>query len=170
MRAVILERDARPGHQVLDRSGHQDLVRVGQRGHARSDVHGDATDLIAHELDLSGVCPGPDLEPDAVHRIHDGTGATDRPSGTVEGRQEPISRGVDLHTAERTELPPDETVVSFQELLPCLITDGAGSVGGAHDVGEQDRGQDPVVVRQRSNTRQELLDLFDDGIRVADVR
>src|SRR5436190_10247426 len=138
VRPAILELDAGAGHQILHGPRYQDLVRVGQGGYACPDVDRDAPDLVSHELDLPRVDPCPNLQPDRVDRVDDRPGATDRTGRAVEGRQEPVARGVDLHTAERAELLTEQSVVPFEQLPPRPIADGARRVGGPDDVGEQD--------------------------------
>src|SRR5262245_1168437 len=47
VRATILELQPRPDHEVTQRAGHEHVVRPGQCAHPRSDVHGDAADVVA---------------------------------------------------------------------------------------------------------------------------
>src|SRR6266702_2471200 len=62
--AAIRELDPRPHHQVLDRAGHQHAAVPGQRHDPGGDVHGQAGDLAAVDLDLAGVQARPDLDPE----------------------------------------------------------------------------------------------------------
>src|SRR2546427_6086512 len=55
---AILETKTRPGHQVLDRAGDEHLTALGECGHARADVNGDAAELIADDLAFAGVQTG----------------------------------------------------------------------------------------------------------------
>jgi len=64
MFAPIEQDPTGPGHELSDRRGHQDLAgrRLGR--HARPDVDDHAGDVGTAHLDLAGVQPGPQLEPD----------------------------------------------------------------------------------------------------------
>src|SRR4051812_43618075 len=60
--AAIAELNARAGDQIGDRSGDQHFARAGKRANPCADVHADATDVVAPQLDLTGVEPGAQLE------------------------------------------------------------------------------------------------------------
>src|SRR5262245_12037915 len=55
MSTAIDEAQARAGDKVLHHAGDQHLTGCGFTGDARTDVHGDAADFVAGELDLPGV-------------------------------------------------------------------------------------------------------------------
>src|SRR4051794_9497718 len=59
--ALVHEVDAGPHHQVLDGARDHDLAAVRLGCDPRADVDGDAADVGAHQLDLTGVQAGPDL-------------------------------------------------------------------------------------------------------------
>jgi len=65
---AILETKTRPGHQVLDRAGDEHLTALGECGHARADVNGDAAELIADDLAFAGVQTGGESRVPAVGR------------------------------------------------------------------------------------------------------
>ena len=62
MLAAVLEDEARAGDEVLDGGADEDLGGAGERGDPGADVHGDAADVGAQQLDLAGVAAGADLE------------------------------------------------------------------------------------------------------------
>ena len=60
--ALVLEGDARTGHEVFDGAGDHDLAGAGRRRHAGAYVHGDAADIVADHLALARVQAGPRLD------------------------------------------------------------------------------------------------------------
>src|SRR5215216_7759996 len=86
--------------QVANGPGGQDVPRLGGCHHPGRDVYGDAADVAAAQLDLAGVQPRSDLDADASQLISEGGRAADRPSGSVEGRQDAVADGLDELAAE----------------------------------------------------------------------
>src|SRR3974390_3406134 len=63
---ALLELDARSGHEVADIPGHEHLIWSGNRRTALSDVDGDSTHVVSAHLDLPGVEPRADLDPESA--------------------------------------------------------------------------------------------------------
>ena len=77
-------------------------------------MHADAADVPVTHLDLARVNRGPDLEPQGRQRFLEPECAAERAGWGIEGRQEPVARGLD-HGAvrlddavERQELRDDQ--------------------------------------------------------------
>ena len=62
MRPVLREDQTGPGDEILDGTRDKDLVRAGQTGDARADMHRDPHHPVAGELALAGVQPGANLK------------------------------------------------------------------------------------------------------------
>ena len=75
------------------------------RHHPGRDVHRDAADVAVTQLDLAGVQPRPELDADAGQLVPERGCAVDRPSGTVEGGQDPVAGGLDQPAAELLDQP-----------------------------------------------------------------
>ena len=89
---------------------------------AGCDVDGHARDVVVRsELDLTGVEAHPDLETERPHGVAHRAAAFNRSSGSVEGRDEAVARGVDLATAETFELSADGPVMSVEEIAPLPV-------------------------------------------------
>jgi hypothetical protein len=58
---TILELEARTGDKVDNGARDQHLTRASKAGDTLADVDGNATDVIPHHLDLTGVKTGTDL-------------------------------------------------------------------------------------------------------------
>jgi hypothetical protein len=61
--AAVGEDDSGPGDEILDGARYEHFARLGRRCDTGARVHGDPADLVAHQLTLAGVKPGPDLDP-----------------------------------------------------------------------------------------------------------
>jgi hypothetical protein len=73
-----------------------------------------------------------------------GLGGANRLGRLVKRGEEPVSRGVELSTAVPVQLPANRSVVSRHKPLPCPVPESDGLVGRPHDVGEENRRQEPL--------------------------
>ena len=83
-----------PGDEVLDRRRDQDLRRTGEGADPGADVHGDAADIGAQQLDLAGVAAGAHLEAQGLDRLADALRALHGPGRPVEGGEEAVTGGL----------------------------------------------------------------------------
>src|SRR5262249_9813903 len=166
LESAILEAETGAGDQVLHGAGDEDLAGPRGRGDARPDVDGEPGDLVARELDLAGVEPGANVKTERVDAVAHRARAADRAGGAVERGENPVARGVDLAAPEAAELAPEDRVVPLEEIPPAAIAQGRGLLGGADDVGEEDRGEDAVRLGAVPHPGQELLDLVEDRVGV----
>src|SRR5712691_3317392 len=60
--------------------------------------------------------------------------------------------------------------MGFEEVLPSAITQSGGALRRADDVREDDSGQDAVGSRSWPNAREELLELVQDRVLIAEER
>src|SRR6266446_4491040 len=169
MDAVLHEAQARSRDQILQSAGDQHLARVRRGGHAGADVHGDAAHVVAPQLALAGVQAGADLEAERAHRLADGQRTAHRACGTVEGREEAVARRVNLPAAEAAQLLAYGGVVPLEQIAPGAVAEPRGVLRGAHDVGEQHRGQHAVVVDHRARPGEELLDRCEHRLHVPGI-
>src|SRR5262249_57688450 len=95
----VVEVEAGPGDYILDRLRHEHFAGVRERGDARPDVDGDPSHLFADELTLAGVDAGAHVEAERTRAVADGERAVDCTRGAVEGREEPVTGGVDVAAA-----------------------------------------------------------------------
>src|SRR5262249_1951273 len=102
--AVFGKPQARAGDEVLHGARHQDLASLGERGDPGPDVHGDAAELLAHNLALAGVYSGPHFEPETPDSARDGRGRANTAGWAIERGQKAVAGGVDLATAELLDL------------------------------------------------------------------
>src|ERR1700682_2445248 len=87
--AAPLELDPGARDEVLDRRRNQDLVGLGASPDAGRDVDRHTADVIVgNQLDLAGVEPDPQPEPQSVDSLDDGGGAADGACRPVKGGHE----------------------------------------------------------------------------------
>src|SRR5204863_9222085 len=115
VRAPVLELDPRTGNQVLHRGRDEDLSRAGERRDPGPHVDGDPPNVVAGELDLSGVQAAAHIEVHGAHAPSDRIRASDGPRGPVERRQETVARRAHLPSPEPLQLLPDEGVMPFEK-------------------------------------------------------
>src|SRR5215208_1916249 len=142
--AAVLEHVVRPGDQVVDGAGHQHLAGSGGRHHPGRDMHADAADVVAPELDLAGVDPGPDLDPAVPQPVTEAGGAADPAAGPVEQGQDAVAGRLDQPALELADQLLGEPVVEVEQLAPAAVADPPGELGRPDDIGEQDGGQGPL--------------------------
>ena len=85
--APRLERDSRASDEVAHRARHEDFAAGGLVGHAGTDVHGDAAEVVATHLALARVQPGANVEAERPAGLADGVGAADGTRRTVDQEQ-----------------------------------------------------------------------------------
>ena len=103
-------------------------------------------------------------------RVPDGTGSADGTGWTIEDRQEPVARGIDLTASEALQPLADERMMLRDEFPPAAVTKLGRMLGGADDVREQHRDKHTIRFRPVTNAGEELLDLVENGIRIASPR
>src|SRR3954471_5053369 len=124
----------------------------------------DASDVVAHQLDLAGVQPGTDLESQGTDTVADRDRATDRARRAIEGREESVAGRVDLPAAMALELTSDKTAIRVQQVAPPSVTDLGGLTRRLHDVAEEHRREHAVGLGMRPDPREELLHFGEDGL------
>src|SRR5262249_43982075 len=147
---------------------HQHFAAGGERGDAGADVNRDAADLRSYDLALARVQSGPDVEPELPHPRADLAGGPDAAGRSVESRKKAVARGVDLAAAKARQLPADQAVMGVEPFSPAAVAQLGGAVGGIDDVGKQHGREDAIVLGIATRPGDELLDLVDDGVGVAD--
>jgi hypothetical protein len=121
--ATFLEDEPGTGDEIAHRlrDEHFSGCRLGR--HARADVNTDSPDLPIHELALTSVQSGANLDPEVADGVGDHTAATNCARRPVEGREKPIARGVEFAPPEASELAPDRDVVLVEELSPAAFAE-----------------------------------------------
>ena len=145
--AAIGEFQPGAGDEVADSLGDEDLRRAGERGDPCADRHRKAADLAVDRPAFTRVQPGAQLDPQRCDRRPDRLCAADRAHGPVEGREEPVPRGVELPTAVARETAANEPVMLVDELLPADVAQLRLTLRRADDVGEEDRREDALELR-----------------------
>ena len=80
-------------HQVADRGGHQDLLRVGMLRDLAGGLHGGAANATAGDFALSDVQAGAHANSQAGGVMRNRRGTADGAGRTIEGGQQAVSAG-----------------------------------------------------------------------------
>jgi hypothetical protein len=86
-------------------------------------------------------------------------GAADGASGALEGGEHPVARGPDEAALVLVHDRADHDVVALDEVAPLAVAERGGPLGGADDVGEEDRCQCPVRFGNAVEFGEKLLDV-----------
>lgn len=168
MNVAILEAESGSRDEVPHRAGDEHLIGCRQRGHPRPDVNGDASKLLSDRLALAGMQPGTYLDSERANGVPDGARAADGPCGAIERRQEPVAGRVNLPSPEALDLSPHPGVEALEELAPAPIAEGGRALRRAHDVHEEHGRQHAVRLGRVARADEELLDLPEHGLGVAE--
>src|SRR5439155_22834742 len=141
---------------------------AGGRGDARADVDGDAADIIRRLFDLAGVQPRAGGKAECARTVADRERAMDRTRGAVESREETIAGGVHFVAAKTRQLLAHEGMVAGEPYAPGAVAEPRRGLGRTDDVGEQHGSEHAIDVGNGPHAGQELLDLIENGILVAD--
>ena len=76
--------------------------------HARSNMHRDSTDVVAHHLDFTSMDTRANVEPQLFNLGSDSRCAADRPGWAVETCHDPVAGGICFAASIVSELSPDE--------------------------------------------------------------
>ncbi len=125
--------DDREGAREL---GDEDLVRAGRRHDPRGLVHGDATHVVADELDLANVDTRSYVEIICVGALADCGRAVDRPRGAVERRDDAIPGRRHLAPLKALELGACADEVLGEKLSPPRVAQPAGHLGRLDEICE----------------------------------
>src|SRR4029453_17272712 len=113
----------------------------------------------------------PNLDAKPVYRLDDRLRASDGPGRSVEGREEPVTGGIDLGAPIPAQQAAHDGVMLLDESLPSGMAQLHRFPGGSDDVGEENRRQDPrqlgLLVADRAD---EPLDLAHQGLDVSNPR
>src|SRR5262249_21347403 len=142
------------------------LSGAGSGGDARARMDGDASDVLAHHLALTGMQSRTDVNPDLSHLVADRTRGAHSTRGPVEGREKSVTGRIDFAAAESIELSANNGMVTGEQLGPPMVAELSDASRRLDDVGEEIGGENAVGLWRRAHTRDELFDLSEDRIPV----
>src|SRR4029077_2706225 len=131
-----------------------------------ADVDGHPTNVVAAELALARVQPGPHVKAQGPDPVPDRAGALDCAGGAVEGGEEAVAQRLDLTAAEPIELAARELVVAFDQLSPTPVPCLGGALGRVNDVGEHHRRKHSVEGPGVARSGQEFLHLVENRLEL----
>lgn len=155
------------GDQVFDCTRYENFARVGQGRHTGTDMNRYSVEIFLHDYAFASVQTRSHLDPERAHTVGDRARTTNRACGPVEDRKKAITGGADLAATVTCKFATDEGVMIVQQVPPAAVAQASGLLSGSDYVGEHYGGQHTVGFRPSSNTGQKLLDLVNNGVRVA---
>src|SRR3712207_1865560 len=170
VRAAVFEADARARYQIFYSVRDQNLARRGLVRDAHAYLGRDAADLAAHDVALARVQPRAHLYAEARGVFDNRVGAAHGARGAVEYRERAVADHVYLAPAEPLDLLADVGAQALYEPLPAARADARGALLRVHDAREEHGGEYAVGLVRVARARQELFDLVEHRVLVADER
>jgi len=112
-------------------------------------MDGQASYVVAHELDLAGMNPSSNRDAESGDRSANRPRASNRTGGTVEHRKESIACRLYLAPSKTVQLQPHLMVMLQEQLAPGRIAKPPEMRGRVHDIGAQHRGEHAISVGRR---------------------
>ena len=170
---AVFEREARPGHEVLDGARHQHLARSGAaRRRARRCAPRCRRTCRPSARTRRCAAPARTSMPSGLTALADRRSAqrTARAGPSKVARKPSpavsISRPRKRASSRRTD-----RVVALEQLAPASVAQRAAAVSvDADDVGEEHGGEHALGLGMPAHAGQELLDLVEDRLGVVEVR
>src|SRR3954447_6343501 len=125
---------SRAGDQVLHGAGEKNLPGVGPGGYAGTDVHGDASHVVAFHYAFAGVNAAADRQSQRANRVPNRAGALNRARWTVKRRKDAIARGVYNPAAEACDFLGNLLLIVVDQVAPARVTDRRGTLGRLDNV------------------------------------
>src|SRR5207253_2547559 len=98
------ELEPRTGDEIFHGARDEHLAGACERGDPRAGVDGDPGDLSVHELALTGVEPGTDVDAEVTDSVGDRLRTAHGPRRSVERGEEAVACGIELAPARACEL------------------------------------------------------------------
>jgi len=108
----------RASNKVSDRARHQNIPGSCLIHDARRRVHRDSHDVATDDFALTGVDANPEIDPDALQRTPNCHGELNRPTRTIENKEESVARGIDLAPVEGSQMLAHEVVMVQEQRAP----------------------------------------------------
>ncbi len=83
---------------------------------------------------------------------------------------EAVASNIGLVSTKPLELGTHQAIERFKQVTPAAIPEFCGLLGRAHDIHEENGGEQPVGLRAVPDAGQELLDLVQDRVLIPDER
>ena len=113
----------------------QHLARRRNARDSRRFMHRETAYVVAHELHLAGMNPGPNRDTKMGDRSTNRPRASNRARRTVEHRQESVASRLNLAPSKTVKLLPHLAVMLEQQLAPRGIAQPPEMRGRIHDIG-----------------------------------
>ena len=140
--------------------GHPYFVWRGFMEHPSRDVNGDASDVITPDLHFAGMQSSSHLDTERFQRVAECSRATDCSPRTVEGGEDPVTRGLKETSGVSFYDPACDDVVTVEDIAPGAIAKSRQMFGRSDKVRKQNRSQRAVRLDCTLQTAQELLDVL----------
>jgi hypothetical protein len=109
-------------------------------------MHGDTTELLAHDLALPGVNACANVNAQLPDRVHNCLTAADGTRRTIKCRQEAVPGSIDFTTSMPGELFTNKGMMLGEQVFPISVTEFDKPLRSVDNVREQYAGKDAVTL------------------------
>ena len=122
-RAAFRKFEPGAGDKIGYNAGHQNLVRAALRHYASGSVHRDPADILAPDLDFTGMQARAKRQTDLLRTGAEGERATHRAPWSVKGCENAVACAFHEISAVLFDRQFGETIVTIEQFAPALVSD-----------------------------------------------
>jgi hypothetical protein len=138
----------------------------GHRSHC--DNYGESRDVVTATIDIADVDADAYIEPVRHKRVSDPFGGSQGGARRREQGEDTVACALDDGAATGLDDGARHRVVTVKHGLPPRVADGRGIFGRRDEIGEHNRGEEALRGRKSAFADDEVGDLGDDGIDIAE--
>ena len=167
--STLFEAEARSSNKIADRPRYQHFVGGRQGANPRSNVYGDAAELLIDHFAFTGVNASPNVDTEWLDRFYDRLATANGARRAVKSSQETIAGRIYLPSAVGFDLLAHQTMVLREKILPSTIAQFDKPICRTNNVCEQYAGENAVsfAVHSTPCAGQKGFNLTDDRACVA---
>ena len=167
--AAVYQPVAGADAEVADGAADEHFIRPGERADPCADVHGEAADIVlGKQFAFARMQPRADLQAQLAHAVTDRGALLIARLGPSNVASAPSPRDFTKRPRCRSTSVADHVIVPFEQRPPGAVAHRRGALGRSDDVREQHGREDAVADRRWARAGEELLDLIDGPVHVAE--
>ena len=138
VRTSIRAFHSRSGDQILHGAGEKNLSGLSAGCYTGTDVHSNASHLVAFNYALTSVNTAADRQSQSANHVPDRAGAFNRARWTVKGCEDTIARGVHYPAAEPRDFLANLLMIVVDQVAPARVSNRRGALSRLDNVDEED--------------------------------
>jgi hypothetical protein len=141
-----LKPHSRPSDKVTAGARYPHFAWLRLPADASSDVDCESGEVVANDLTLARVEPGPDLDTEIADGIDQRLGAADRAGRPGKHAERAVAHHLDHPTTVSVDMSPQDGLVAVKHAAPAVTALLGRLLGRTDDVSEENGGQETTPV------------------------